>query len=167
MQHPGAAQLWGGSLPRTHWGRCSIRSGNPPSLRSSLFAEHAAWIVLEAALLSVSSPRLAMLSFVFQQPSAFLCHSLKPTGYCICLCLSSPTRLGAPWWQGWVWFISEFPAKSPVYIRCSINSSMYISSQPASQQIMMEHSLSAMRCCPSWGLRSDEGKVPALRKLAS
>lgn len=34
-QHPGAAQLRRGSLPRTHWGRCShTRSGIPPTLCS-------------------------------------------------------------------------------------------------------------------------------------
>lgn len=31
VQHPGAAQLRGGPLPRTHWGRCSPERGGSPS----------------------------------------------------------------------------------------------------------------------------------------
>lgn len=89
-QHSWAAQLWGDSLPRTHWGRCShMWSGSPPTVSSGVCT----WLGLEAPF-HLWSPCQAWLGSPLRphSPSASSATSLSPLAVVGSYCLPHQTR---------------------------------------------------------------------------
>lgn len=126
VQHPGAAQLWGGSLPRTHRGRCSpVRCGNPPTLCSAS-AEHAAWVVLEGALLFVS---LACLATRSRLSSATASSPLAVVYACVCLPYQTGSSMRAG--MGLVHLLSSQHRAQYTLSAQQTHPSIYPASQPA------------------------------------